>query len=419
MDTKLNNTSKNKFDYRDIIWLTVLSLYFSRFPIVGDFLPIVILIYVVIYIFGNGVNKSTLGMVVTLFSFSILHTFFQFIYGEISIINSIGRLLFPITLYYFGFLIIRNDNDYKVAHKYLITTIFVYTFYGFLSLQRAIYTFGSFEASRIINGRTVFSIWDGSPVSATILNMSLSFGLSLLSLFLTNFKGIKISKKNKIIYFICFALSTYTVFTLGNRSGILILVLAFFISFIFADKMNVSKVFRVLGMVVLLIFFFSLYQSDLLGIRSFFEDTLIFGRMNQSMAEGDPRVAAWVAAFNGMFQYPLGGRRASLPLGFAHNMWLDVGYVGGLIPFTLLLLFTIKTIISLGELLTKWNHPLLIKRIFLALYVGVMITFFVEPIMEGGFTFFTTFCFFVGLLDRLNYNQKKILLENNYGKIEF
>ena len=111
----------------------------------------------------------------------------------------------------------------------------------------------------------------------------------------------------------------------------------------------------------------------------------------------DARFYAWRAALNGLLRYPLGGRQADIGLNYAHNLWLDVGYVAGIIPFLLLVIFSWLLARSLGYLLRDRQTPDALKNFLIGIYVSVHLAFFVEPVLEGAFVSFSMFCFITGV----------------------
>jgi hypothetical protein len=81
-----------------------------------------------------------------------------------------------------------------------------------------------------------------------------------------------------------------------------------------------------------------------------------------------------------LFKYPLGGRAFPISENFAHNLWLDVGYDAGPLPFLLLLAFHAAHVPALLAVLRR--HPSLNARLVtVAALVSFGFTAMAEPVL--------------------------------------
>jgi O-antigen ligase len=118
----------------------------------------------------------------------------------------------------------------------------------------------------------------------------------------------------------------------------------------------------------------------------------------------------WGEAFRGLFTNPLGGNQTQLSLGYAHNLWLDVGWTTGLFPFVLLVFFTLMALKDYYiKLFRSDDLSLYFKYLITAMLCGFFITFMLEPIIEANVLFFCAFCFFSGILRSLNKRNNFVL----------
>ncbi|MEK3987463.1 hypothetical protein MHB77_29460 [Paenibacillus sp. FSL K6-3166] len=294
------------------------------------------------------------------------------------------NLISPIAFYIFANNLSKRNNQNKTL-KIMLLIAASLSLFGFLSVVNT--------RGIELGWRGVVSIWGGN-ITATGVNTYLSLGLSLLPLIL-----LSKNKKIRLISLVLFSVSLYSMFALGNRTGLLIIALSVVCSFLFTGNLTGKKLS--IGTIILLSSFL-FYQ--------YLNTTMIGDRLSSGSFFSDPRFQAWRIALTGLADHPFGGKLTVLPLSYAHNMWLDVGHEAGLIPMILLLVFTLLSLKKLIFIL-KSDSPLDIKIIFICFFVAFFVTFFLEPIMEGWFYYFNIFCFVFGVLSRETSNLSKINTE--------
>ena len=106
-----------------------------------------------------------------------------------------------------------------------------------------------------------------------------------------------------------------------------------------------------------------------------------------------------------LFEHPFGGQ---IERKYFHNMWLDVGRVGGVFPFLFLLLYSINTLSHAIRLFMQKGLGFVYRYIVFSVFIGVLINCISEPVMEGMMEHYLVFVFFNGLIeaDFLNLSQK-------------
>lgn len=114
-----------------------------------------------------------------------------------------------------------------------------------------------------------------------------------------------------------------------------------------------------------------------------------------------------VICYRSVFVNPFGWT----PVGYryAHNLWLDTARTAGLFPFIFLIILTIWHIKESVALIRKLNAGLL-KTLLIACNVGFLLTFLVEPVMEGFMTYVFVFFMFMGITVQLNLRSKQRLI---------
>lgn len=110
-----------------------------------------------------------------------------------------------------------------------------------------------------------------------------------------------------------------------------------------------------------------------------------------------------------MLAYPYGGSKI-LQGNYAHNLWIDTINTVGIIPFYLITLYSILTMLNLIKLIKNNNIKDDIKHLLFSIYLGLSINFMLEPILEGVPYLFATMCIINGLTDRYLSYMKRMKL---------
>lgn len=399
----MENKKRNNVNPKEALLLILISLYCFNFMRIGEFFPLLFTPFIFIYLFKNRLSKSSFLACGSLLFFLIVYSLFTFYYGYSNAVSIIGKLIYPISFYLLGDMVANGDRYYKRTINFFLLIIISYTGYAVASTLKTIYMYGSFDVVRQTIGRVSIDIWSSNVVSATAINAFLAFGLSLGAVVFMKFNKNRTNKKIKRISFVCFATSVYSVVLLGNRTGLVIIITCLLVSYIYGGKLTKSKLRNIFLAPFLIMASYLFYEMNLFGIKDAWSSTYLSNRFASSELSDDPRIMAWKSAFQGLFEFPMGGKQTQMLLGSPHNMWLDVGYEAGLIPFILLVIFTIISIVSLRKF-NKLNHPKILKILVLCLFTSFYLTFFVEPILLGLNRYFTIFCFMLGAIQRLNGN---------------
>lgn len=299
-------------------------------------------------------------------------------------------LIIP-SMYALGISII-NVKEYNIEK--LIISIAL----GFLFnvIFDCIYTFMLNDGAYISrNLNSIFSI--DLYVSATIEALKLVFPIGIfIPLLLTNNKKYKLLA----IFMIISVILINTV--LLSRNILLDIVFAFLLVVIYKFDYLKSLVIKKKKTfyIIIVMFFFLLI---LIGFNSRF----ISGFFNIDRLLSDTaRIKTLLLASSQLFQFPLGGNQMNLgELNYAHNMWLDVANVAGIIPFIILIIFTFRYIyilIKIGK-----NLPLPIFFCSNILLVGTLACFF-EPILFSNAVFYSFLCLTTAIMEGYYLSNYKI-----------
>lgn len=119
---------------------------------------------------------------------------------------------------------------------------------------------------------------------------------------------------------------------------------------------------------------------------------------NTGIASGGGRTERWVKSLEYLFKYPLGWDVNEF--GFAHNFWLDVLRASGIVPFIILIIYTIRSFMQLRKTLGMIKDDIIFKGQILIYFFAFMMIFMVEPVMEGIFMTFIVFCIYKGIINK-------------------
>lgn len=208
----------------------------------------------------------------------------------------------------------------------------------------------------------------------------------------------------KLLLFVLFLTTIRYMFMLGTRAQFAILFLVVVLGSLqlayreqrFVGILKCVGIMTAVGLVGLL-----LYRFNVLSVKDYILSTNLAARYEQraSLESSDSfRVQSFWIGFRELFQYPLGGRAAQV---YRHNMWLDVGRISGIIPFALLLLYSVK---NFANVVAIWMSPKVLpslRNLLMFLYIGAYANCFVEPIWEGALNFFLALCVVDGMVSAM------------------
>lgn len=111
-----------------------------------------------------------------------------------------------------------------------------------------------------------------------------------------------------------------------------------------------------------------------------------------------------VICYRSVFVNPFGWT----PVGYryAHNLWLDIARVAGLlafIPFLSATILHVKTLLHLLQLKTKTNFVIII----ISINAAMLLSSFVEPVIEGSLLFFCLLMMIWGITKTISMNNIK------------
>ncbi len=334
--------------------------------------------------------------------FSVLYFAMVSVYRTLALSTFLYTLVGPILLYIIGFSIIEKGVSIIINSFVIIS--FGYFIHGILNFTQYIRIYGINSILRVVP-----DFWNGKIYVSTLVGIQFALLASLL------FIGVVyLSKKDSfikgIILLVCILSSVFASFILGNRTLILLIFTIFSINTYFyirfhkikiqkTEFLNIWVKFKLL--ILTLSYFLLGYITNVFKVRDLVEGSKLYQRFNLSLLIGDPRIKIYSEIFNQILIYPFGGEQMLISLPYAHNLWLDIMFVSGLIPFLVILSFTILIFVNIRRLIKSRYIAINAKLFILSIYFGFILIFMVEPVMDGAPYYYLAYCLFCGMLNKL------------------
>jgi len=322
--------------------------------------------------------------------FSVSYALFYAFYLESGVQFIFIYALFPSFFYLLGKKLILPNMKSNQLVLIFFTIGFLFSFSALTSILMNLMEGGFAQLSRDIP-----LFWNGEEKKATLMAAYLTFNMCIPIIFLVKQKGVHLFLK--LLAGIIFIASLLSVFRLGSRTLLLICIFAIILSLIYiVPKQNIKENTRLiffLGLFIILIpqFIPLNLNADYLSVLG----SRLQESNNTSSAGG--RTTLWLQSLENLFKYPFGWQGEGVR--YSHNLWLDVARYAGLIPFSLLLIFTIRSLRNTYKAARKNRSSLLLNTTMVIFSLSSILIFFVEPIMEGLFFLFTIFCIFQGMIN--------------------
>jgi hypothetical protein len=322
-------------------------------------------------------------------------------YIESGIVAILPNIFVPSLLYLIGKYISINYRNHQIGVFFLLFIAFSFSLIPMTSILLQIQENGFIEGSR-----SLYLIWDKNfEISATGLGSY--FVLNMASIGLINIKkSSKVERSVTFLVVVLFLLSLICVLRLGSRTQLVIAV----ISSVGTYLLNIRKqsLFKNVFFAALLIgsTFYLLENIDgKSDVMSFYSDRMNNDEAGIGTAGG--RTGRWISGLESIVSDPFGWELSRF--GYAHNFWLDVARVAGIIPLLFLVLFTVSSIKIWIKSLKILRDDLFFRSYIFVFFVSIILMFNVEPIMEGMYLLFLLFCLFVGFLNGIITKNKNLL----------
>lgn len=346
-----------------------------------------------LYIFKKKNITSNLdGDFVLLLVFSLIYATFYTLDPAAGVQFIFIYALFPSGFYLLGKYLVQVNNAPKSIFLILLVLSGIFSISAIISVIINLREGGFTQIDR-----TIPMFWDGAPISATLMGSFLTLNMCIPAILISSYK------KNKLIVnlsaIVLFLFSLTCVIRLGSRTQLVIFFFTCIISlfYIFPKQSRKENTMLLVILSIIVVIILNNVSFDLK------EDwlTTFAGRMEGGtgeIASGGGRTERWVKSFEYLFSHPLGWDEKEF--GFSHNMWLDVLRAGGVIPFVLLTIYSIKSFFQIKKTIRLKPENLFLNNQFLIYAIAFLLIFMVEPIFDGVFPLFTFFCLYKGIINK-------------------
>ena len=343
------------------------------------------------YINLNKIHLNTELLVLT-----VCFTSYYLIYKQtnsFSVHSFITLWLSPILGYLIGYLILNLHHIHKTVKKVVFYLLLGQFIHGILNMILFFSSGG--------NGRMVPDIWLGYEIVATLQGTFFTMTVSLLFYSLFHLKWNSAQRWVKVLLLSAIGMCCISSIATASRTLLYILIIVFACNALLYMWLNKTYPKRIMKFLIMFSIFsivsLVLYQLDLFGMKTAYEASPLYDRVENIGDRTDPRIQAYKNVLTQSIQYPMGGEQIQMSLNYAHNLWLDTLRITGLIPFTLLLLYTMITGVTLIKLLRNRKIEQGNKFILCSVFLALNLNFLVEPILQGVPYLFVMMCIINGI----------------------
>lgn len=194
---------------------------------------------------------------------------------------------------------------------------------------------------------------------------------------------------------------------LACRTMIALLLAVSVIGLIYVLKSSKSpkKSLKTILIILLTVLIIALLISvNFVGLRDRLEESNLFDRFSSSSTEAldTSRTAAKLAFIKNGYKHLFGGLEMRSEFGYAHDLLLDGFDEYGLLGLILLLAVLLSGTKDTIRFIKNSSASQMIKTSYLCVYISILLTFFVEPIMEGMPWLLVCYCMINGCLKGMN-----------------
>ncbi|WP_417324741.1 hypothetical protein [Faecousia sp.] len=360
---------------RDILCLLTIFISSMDFlGIGGDFLAIFLLAYLILHIRHIVITQQAILLAL----FSIFYFIFYSYHNSFVFADLLKYLVMPWACYLVGSHFIRNSPNRNLLLLMIISISAGFFLHGTLNVV----SYQFFHRVDERYARLAYDFWHKDYLSVTAQGLLFLFptAISICLLFFGN-------RKWTIPSLLVLSISLYNAIQQAYRafffvSGLLIVGILIYI--LFTAKISLRRRLHIiLGAVILFLIVLIVWQADIAHLKSTFVSTRLYRRITQGdLLNAGGRINIWKSFFDNWLRYPFGSNNQFVLYGgqtYAHNFWLDIYRVAGILPFIFSISATIDEIIILfrfGRLHTDRS----ISPIAFCFTSAAIINFMVEPI---------------------------------------
>ena len=274
---------------------------------------------------------------------------------------------------------------------------------AFHVLLNAIYEFIVHDANGFFFSSSHYDIWTREKMSSTII--AIDIDLLLASQYYILFH--ETDKKVQISAVSLFVVCMMYVIIMGRRTQLFlyfILMLASLLyealilrSFSKKKQEYLKNLFFIFFLIALA--FACMYHFNLFSIHSLWNDFRIIQKLKQGLTN-DERFFVLFESLKYMPRYLFGGQKISTVLGLqVHNFWLDIYDYAGIIPFILIVVYSLWFLHVFLKLIREKSVSFSFKTLTVGLFLCFFIQLNLEPMMTCASIFVIICVIFESLIE--------------------
>lgn len=372
----------------------------SLFNLTGYIFSAIVLLVFLFY--ASKIRLSVTDLWLLLFSAS--YFFFYWWHFGIDVNTFILYLIGPWSAHIIGRLYIErspNPKSFMILIVVLSSGMFLHGLLNIVAYVRSDY------AVLYNYYRQSVDFWRGELVNVKSTEMLYTFATGVgLGVLFTSYKA-----RYKVLAVVALILSVaHTVF-MANRALLLIFIIILLWRFCcwFAD-MRVSPVKKTIIILIgllLLSVLVLLIALNVAGIGDAFFNLKIVQRFTSDLEL--TRFDVWDIFFEdfAFLGHMFGGKLLThnAEWGYLHNMWLDVYNVAGVVPFLILIILTVRFIVSFIRFnqVMKAGNKKNERIVFQSLLIAILLNMMIEPIIEANPYYFLMTLMFLGAMEGYTY----------------
>jgi hypothetical protein len=249
--------------------------------------------------------------------------------------------------------------------------------------------------------RNTIDVWSGRAMAAT---GQAALAVLALAVFMTMMFGHFKLKWKIVSVFGCLLILAYNL-VLSGRTLIFIFAFIFVEAYMFSSirsslQNKLSRIIIVFAGIVVVI---AAFMNNWFGITELVVGSNLSTRFETMNFLDDTRFGYKLKYISLILTYPFGGGIIRRSVGnYAHDIILDTYSDVGIIGIFVLMIFLIGSIAQIIKFVRNKNFSTESRMLVLCVNSVIFIIFFFEPILSGMQWLFCSFCFFQGVLTKVN-----------------
>lgn len=328
-----------------------------------------------------------------------LFSLFFFIFGFKLGFYSVMGFCLPMAYYIGGRLNKSEDNIKRLIYiialgmgvHVLLNMAYDFTIYG----------------TDLLNHRSHYDIWlqDETMLTAVAINYMVLTG----SVYYLIFK-----ERNMVVKFLqLFVYMIMMIYNIGvgRRTPVLLIGIIFILSIIFdyfifgSNKRILKKTLIIFIMIVILTGI--MWFSNLFGFRNMLANTQFISKFREYGLDTG-RFDIMINGMKMMPHYLWGGQNISGAMEIQiHDLWLDIYDYAGIVPFVIMIVFTVYEIVSFVKLLINKKISSDFKILLIGVYAACLVQAMLEPLMTGASIFLICMVMMFATTDTLSAEADK------------